>query len=146
MSCLCPVCRFCVFKRFRRTTTMNSCIQSSLRWVGRLCVWSVTIMFIAFYDNDVFMLLLQATPACTSGVPGLRQMAVLPAIVAVASLSYQSPHWSSSGLRQSCWTGTTLASFCCFSQWSPGGQRLRPRAHPSVWPTPTCSSTPGGVM
>lgn len=36
MSHLFPVCRFCVSKRFRRTTTMNSCVQSCLRWVGHL--------------------------------------------------------------------------------------------------------------
>lgn len=36
MSQLFPVCRFCVSKRFRRTTTMNSCVQSCLRWVGHL--------------------------------------------------------------------------------------------------------------
>lgn len=34
--CPAPVCRFCVFKRSRRTTTMNTCTLSFLRWVGQL--------------------------------------------------------------------------------------------------------------
>lgn len=35
--CSCPsVCRFCVCRRFRRTTTMNTCILSFLRWVEQL--------------------------------------------------------------------------------------------------------------
>lgn len=28
------LCRFCVFKKFKRTIFMNGCIQSCLRWVG----------------------------------------------------------------------------------------------------------------
>lgn len=39
-SCLCPVCRFCVSKRFRRTTIMNICIQPCLRGVGHLRQWN----------------------------------------------------------------------------------------------------------
>lgn len=147
MCCWCDLFRLCVSKRFRRTTTMNNCIQSWLRWVGHLRQNSHVG---GYYDKDVtwivFLLLLQATPVCTSGVQGPRQMAVLLAIEAVAFLRYQSPRWSSTGLTRSCWTGTMWALFCCFSRWSPRGQRSRRRAHFSVWPTRTCSSTPGGVM
>lgn len=147
-SCLCPVCRFCVSKRFRRTTITNICIQPCLRGVGHLRQWNSHVW--VYYDKDitniVLMLSPQATPVCTSGVRGPRQMAVLLAIVEVASRRYRSPCWSSSGLRRSCWTGITWALFCCFGPWSPGGHRWRRWAHPSAWPTPISSTTPGGVM
>lgn len=44
MSSLCLLCRFCVSKRFRRTTTMNTCIQSCLRWVGHLRQYSGAVL------------------------------------------------------------------------------------------------------
>lgn len=94
------LCRFCVFKKFKRTTLMNTCIQPCHGWVGHPAEQSYW-EFMKKIASVFFLSLTQAIAVSTSGVRGPRQMAALPAIVWVASMKCPSPRWSSTGLRQS---------------------------------------------
>lgn len=73
-------CRFCVFKKFKRTTLMNTCIQPCHGWVGHPAEQSYW-EFMKKIASVFFLSLTQAIAASTSGVRGPRQMAALPAIV-----------------------------------------------------------------
>lgn len=142
------LCRFCVFKKFKRTTFMNTCIRSCLGWVGH--PWQRNSHVGVHHEKDcqciLFLSLTQATTVCTSGEQGPRQMGVLPAIMLVASLKCPSLHWSSTGLRRSYWTGTTWPLCCCFGLSPLEGWAQRPWARSFVWSTHICSSTPEEVM
>lgn len=142
------MCRFCVFKKFKRPTFMNICFQSCLGWVGHARQQNCHGR--AHHEKDcqclLFLSLTQATAACTSGVQEPRQMGVLPAIILAALLKCPSQRWSFTGLRRRYWTGTTWPLCCCFGLWPLVGRAQRHQARSFVWSTHICSSTPEEVM
>lgn len=135
--------RYCVFKKFRRTTMWNSCILPLLKWVG-VRRQSSRIATIVHFKTNIFVYIVQVTPVCTSVAQEPKQTAAPFVIAAVALLELAPLNWSSSGRKRSCWTVTMWALFYCFAHWWLKERRSKRVDRRCAWPTPTCSSTHAG--